>query len=761
MNNDQNSLCPPTPPSGNPYNPGVPPSPMAGVPPSPLNNLSIPPSPSLQPPSVENNMSLSPSLPKQNHLSEPSSAGPSPRMDASPMKEVGGVAPEQGQGQSQGHGEARAAANVDNSTMQALLAFLKKNNLKGTEEALKAELAKKDSTHSGGGGVVAQPDSEVGNVLAAYKSDGDADSYEAAYKDLEDFVEKSLDMYRHELALILYPVFVHMYLELVYNEHEAAAKSFMALFGPVQESYYQEDIKKLSYVTKKDHMKGNELMDNFNTSQFTVRMSRDSYTQLRLQKKHLSEKKHSLLWNVIQEHLYLDVYEGLPRSKSQIDSTAGAMTGEANRQANRSKVYYGLLREPDVTPLPQEEDEEEEEGKPKKKKKKENIMAKKSKNDPNAPIATRMPFPELKDSDKLEKARALRESSKRANLGPDNVPSICMYSMMNSASRVTAMNVADDSSLLAAGFSDSVVKVWTLLPHKLKKLKNAEALKDINREAEDVLHRMMDEASGETSKSLVGHSGPVYGLSFNPDRSLLLSCSEDGSLRLWSLQLWTCLVAFKGHIFPVWDCIFSPSGYYFASCGHDRTARLWVTDQSQPLRILHGHLSDVDCLAFHPNSNYVGTGSSDRSLRLWDCVTGNPVRLLTGHKAAVLCLEFSPDGRFLTSGSSDKRVLVWDIAYGHLLAELTHHDSIISGLAFSREGTVLASSAIDGSIAIWDFAKLTNEAALEDVNVTHNPDVRKDSDSLKLGSYCSKTTPILHLHFTRRNLLLATGPFEG
>merc|ERR1712129_15010 len=105
-----------------------------------------------------------------------------------------------------------------------------------------------------------------------------------------------------------------------------------------------EDIKKLSNVTKKDHMKGNELMDN--------------YTQLRQQKKHLSEKKHSLLWNVIQEHLYLDVYEGLPRSKSQIDSTSGAMTGEANRQANRAKVYFGLLREPDVAPLPQEDDDE-------------------------------------------------------------------------------------------------------------------------------------------------------------------------------------------------------------------------------------------------------------------------------------------------------------------------------------------------------------------------------------------------------------------
>ena len=62
-----------------------------------------------------------------------------------------------------------------------------------------------------------------------------------------------------------------------------------------------------------------------------------------------------------------------------------------------------------------------------KRKKKENILSKKSKNDPNAPIATRMPFPEMKDSDKLEKAKAIRESFKRANLGPDNIPSICMY----------------------------------------------------------------------------------------------------------------------------------------------------------------------------------------------------------------------------------------------------------------------------------------------------------------------------------------------
>lgn len=41
----------------------------------------------------------------------------------------------------------------------------------------------------------------------------------------------------------------------------------------------------------------------------------------------------------MQEHLYLDVYEGIARNKKQIAATAGGLMGEANRQANR----YGIV----------------------------------------------------------------------------------------------------------------------------------------------------------------------------------------------------------------------------------------------------------------------------------------------------------------------------------------------------------------------------------------------------------------------------------
>ena len=43
---------------------------------------------------------------------------------------------------------------------------------------------------------------------------------------------------------------------------------------------------------------------------------------------------------------------------------------------------------------------------------------------------------------------------------------------------------------------------------------------------------MMDDKAAETVRSLYGHSGPVYSLSFSPDRNLLLSCSEDASSKI-------------------------------------------------------------------------------------------------------------------------------------------------------------------------------------------------------------------------------------
>ena len=72
-----------------------------------------------------------------------------------------------------------------------------------------------------------------------------------------------------------------------------------------------------------------------------------------------------------------------------------------------------------------------------------------------------MPLPELRDIDKAERAKALKEISKRLQLSADTLPSICHYTVLNSCSSVCSMDITDDSSLIALGMADSIIKVCT------------------------------------------------------------------------------------------------------------------------------------------------------------------------------------------------------------------------------------------------------------------------------------------------------------
>ncbi|KAH9634956.1 hypothetical protein HF086_016517 [Spodoptera exigua] len=599
-----------------------------------------------------------------------------------------------------------------NTPLLAVLQLLRKYNLKGTEDILRKEASLGDVEFEN----LDLPEVELASILTSHHTESDPYSYEFAYDNLKKFIENSLDIYKHELSTLLYPVFVHMYLALILYDHNEHAANFLEKFGLEQEDYYQDDLKRLSIVKHKDQIKGNELAEIYSTNKFVVQLSRDASSQL---KRFLQEQKSStVIINIINNHIQVDVHDGPGRTQAQVRSTTGGLLGEATRNENRTKVYYGLLKEPDiqVLPAPVEDEEEAEEtpDKPKKKKaKKENIFMKKPKSDPNAPPNDRIPLPELKETDKIEKGKAIREASKRIQLGPESLPSICFYTLLNSGHTAICTDICDGSTLLAVGFSNSCIKVWTLTPVKLRGMKSAEKLLDIDREA----------------------------------------------VRLWSLQCWTCLVVYRGHVWPVWDVRWSPHGHYFATSGHDRTARLWATDHHQPLRIFSGHLSDVDCVQFHPNSNYVATGSSDRTVRLWDCLTGTQVRIMTGHKSTIFTLAFSVCGRWLASGGNGE-LIVWDISTGMPGAILPPlHTAPIHALAFSRDGTILSSGSLDCSIKLWDFNAITEEANGEEVSSTNNA-VQKE-DKYLLRSFATKNSPIKGLHFTRRNLLLAVGSYEG
>ena len=68
---------------------------------------------------------------------------------------------------------------------------------------------------------------------------------------------------------------------------------------------------------------------------------------------------------------------------------------------------------------------------------------------------------------------------------------------------------------------------------------------------------------------------------------------------------------------------------------------------------------------------------------------------------------------------------------------------------------------MDCTIKVWDFTKLAEEVSLEEVNVSHNPEIKKNSESYLLRSYATKSSPVHCLHFSRRNVLMSVSMYDS
>ncbi|KAJ1811898.1 Transcription initiation factor TFIID subunit 5, partial [Coemansia sp. RSA 2598] len=426
----------------------------------------------------------------------------------------------------------------------------------------------------------------------------------------------------------------------------------------------------------------------------------------------LQDHNHTLLMRTVNEHLNIRTVDGTVPISSEIEADVG-ITGHTQNQLDEFNGQEIMLGSAPMDTYVRDEVErtlQSEAGRRVKdavskeaaglletfsRVKQENAA-----NSLSARDAIPMPPPRGVEVDhQIANLKALR---KRIALGPAALPSICMYTMHNTSNSMNCARVSDDLSLLAGGFSESYVKIWSLKREPLRGFQSNFHLGSINKE-EDI--ETIRENTSSDHRKLVAHSGPVFGVDISFDSKYLISCSEDKTARLWSLDTFTNLVCYKGHNYPVWDVSFAPQGFYFATASHDRTARLWSCDHIYALRIFAGHLSDVNCVRFHPNSKYVVTGSSDKSARLWDVQRGSCVRVFTGHTGSVDTVAISPDGRIMASAGEDQTVNIWDLGSGRCMDTLSGHTGSIYSLAFSQEGTLLLSGSADETVRAWDVKR--------------------------------------------------------
>jgi transcription initiation factor TFIID subunit 5 len=137
-------------------------------------------------------------------------------------------------------------------------------------------------------------------------------------------------------------------------------------------------------------------------------------------------------------------------------------------------------------------------------------------------------------------------------------------------------------------------------------------------------------------------------------------------------------------------------------------------------------------------------------------------------------MAISPDGKMLASAGSDSmhftviftilgddnKIILWDLASSKKMATFTGHKRTIWSLDFSAESSILASGSADETVKLWDVSgsgqpQVTEEGEQQSMNG------KAETSSELLRSFPTKQTPVFKVAFTRRNLLLAAGPFAA
>ncbi|KAK9861590.1 hypothetical protein WJX84_005823 [Apatococcus fuscideae] len=570
----------------------------------------------------------------------------------------------------------------------------------------------------------------VEDLLLYLVADNNQAQYARSFDSFAIWVDNSLDLYKAELQKLLYPTFILCYLRLVKHGASAEAQQMLA----------KHRARFVGTAQRPAQARLQELQDLQNLS-------------LPEQLESNQASKLFLILSIVNEHLSLQIIEGQPSADAGDETDVGILSGQSMgimSSVNQQELQLGLLqgnaedryaaikadREAEAVP------EADAEGKALSKKKRlalekeaEKERSKRHKAaegrlEPQIPLAPR--------SEVLDTA-VLNDFENRMDVGPQALPSILFHTFVNTAQSLNCSAFAPDLQAVAGGFADSSVRLYNL--------NNATEASADGPEARQ---------AGEPFACMHGHSASVHGIDWMPDGRCFLTSSSDGTLRIWSPELRRNLAVYRGHNLPVWDIAACPAGHYFASASNDRTVRVWCTDRVHAVRILTGAFSDADVVRWHPNSHYVAAGCSDRTIRIWDIRGGRLQRILTGHRAPITSLAFSPDGSMLLSGDAEGELMLWSLGQAKRLASFHDHRGPIWTLVFSHGlSNMLASGSADETVKLWS---LSGQAAAGEDMEAALPAAAPELQRVK--SFKTRAMPVFSLHWTPRNVLLASGPMD-
>jgi WD40 repeat protein len=260
---------------------------------------------------------------------------------------------------------------------------------------------------------------------------------------------------------------------------------------------------------------------------------------------------------------------------------------------------------------------------------------------------------------------------------------------------------------------------------------------------------------------LTGHNSWVRSVVFQPNGNKLASCSNDGTVRLWTFQQdQDSSIRIDKIDAKIRALAFSHDGQTLAyGCDDHKILLKNLDNLNSPSQVLLGHKGGVWAITFIPDKSKIFSAGADSMIMLWDLDRQPPDTMLSikhnsriktmvftpsrqilfigddmgfiqpfhffddfkkyrklksehAHKESINSLALSITGDTLASCGFDETVKLWKVNYQTMSYEWTKtlhgHEGPVNTLAFSSEKNFLASGSSDRTVRLWDLQNLNN-----------------------------------------------------
>lgn len=235
---------------------------------------------------------------------------------------------------------------------------------------------------------------------------------------------------------------------------------------------------------------------------------------------------------------------------------------------------------------------------------------------------------------------------------------------------------------------------------------------------------------------LEGHTKAVTCVAVSDDESVVISGSDDNTVKVWDGLSGSLKNSLEGHVDAVTSVAVSCDGTIIASGSNDRSIKIWDAS-SGVLKYSLISSSDNDnatsgssdgawvaAVAISADGATLASGSHDSTVRIWDNATGALKGRLKGHADSVNCvaMAISSTSFVIISGSSDRSIIIWDwdvVSSNHRIQRtLLGHTNSVTSIAYSPRNKYvgkdedkgkqvyivkIVSGSIDQTIKLWDF----------------------------------------------------------